>query len=97
LSQVFAGGWRQLHAEPDQLDAMPAELRYELLGVARRLNQAAIENAEMLRIGRRAAELVLAAVARALQAQRPQPVYTAERVPRIAAREQAGIGLNRSA
>lgn len=97
LSQIFATGWRQFHVEPGRLDEIAAELRAQLLDVARRLNDAAIENEKVLRTGRRAAELVLAAVARALQAQRPRPIYTAERTPRIPVREQAGIGLNRSA
>jgi hypothetical protein len=97
LSQIFAAGWRQFLAEPDRLDQIVAELRAPLLAVVRRLNDAAVTNEEALRTGRRAAELVLAAVARALQAQRPRPTYSAERVARLPLRDQAGIGLNRSA
>ncbi|HZT89964.1 MAG TPA: hypothetical protein VFA12_18480 [Stellaceae bacterium] len=97
LSNIFATGWRQFHGEPDALDEVSPELRRELLGIVRRLNDAVVENEEMLRIGRRAAELVLDAVGRALQAQRPRPVYTAERVACVPLHGQAGIGLNRSA
>jgi len=97
LSQIFAAGWRQFHGNPAKLDALPRDVRNRLLHVAGRLNEAAVENEAVLKIGKRAAELVLAAIARALQAQRPRPIYTAERISPVPLRDQAGIGLNRSA
>ncbi|MBV9862961.1 MAG: hypothetical protein JO267_12545 [Alphaproteobacteria bacterium] len=97
LSQVFAAGWRQFQTRPDTIDQLPAELRCELLEVARQVNAAALDNEQMLRVGRRAAELVLAAIARAVAQQRPKPTYTAGRTTRMLVRDQAGLGLNRSA
>jgi hypothetical protein len=97
LSQVFAAGWRQFQADPRRLDQISAALRGELLGTAQRVNAVAVENEQVLRIGQRAAELVLAALARALSAQRPQPPYTPARLSRIPPRGPTGLGFSRSA
>ena len=97
LSQVFSAGWRHFQTAPGELEAMEPQVRGELTAVAMRLERAAAENAEVLRVGQRAAELVLAAVSRALEAQRPRPTYTAGRTVPAPAQQRAGLGFNRSA
>jgi hypothetical protein len=97
LSEIFAAGWQQFHGEPGALDRLDPDLRAALADIGRRLAEAAAENEAVLRVGRRAAELVLAAVARAVEAQRPRPTYTAKRLAGAPACQRAGIGFSRTA
>jgi hypothetical protein len=97
LSEIFQAGWRQLQGSGATGAPLPAALAGDLRHVALRLAQAAVENEEVLAITSRAAELVLAAVARAIESQRPQPTYTARLVGRPAAGRRSGIGFSQSA
>jgi hypothetical protein len=97
LSQIFAAGWRQFQGAPGALATLAPELVGQLRGTALRVDRMARDNEILLRSARRASELVLAAIARAVNQQRPKPTYTAGRIARTLPRDHAGLGFNRSA